>query len=77
VVAGTVRDLIEAGLSELGDAVVVIMDLVVVGSMAGVSAQGLARSVYPQSATWATIQRVALHSLLTGYGSCGVRPGDG
>jgi hypothetical protein len=33
VVASTVRDLIEAGLSELGDALVVIMDLVVAGSV--------------------------------------------
>jgi hypothetical protein len=42
VVTGTVRDLIEAGLSELGDAVVG-MDLVVVGLMADVSSQRLAR----------------------------------
>jgi hypothetical protein len=41
VVAGTVRDLIEAGLSELDDAVVA-MDLVMVDLMPGVSAQGLA-----------------------------------
>jgi hypothetical protein len=42
VVADTVRDLIEAGLRELDDAVVA-MDLVVAGSMRGASDKGLAR----------------------------------
>lgn len=70
-----VRDLIEAGLSELDDAVVA-MDLVVVGSMQGVIAQGLARSAYPIFATWAVLQRVALLFVLTGYSSRYGCPGD-
>jgi hypothetical protein len=74
--AGTVRDLIEAGLSELDDAAVA-MDLVMVGSMPGVSAQGLAQIVYPTSATWTTVWRVVLRSLLTGYVSRDACPGDG
>jgi hypothetical protein len=76
VVAGTVRDLIEAGLSELDDAAVA-MDLVMVGLMPGVSALGLAQFVYPISATWTTVWRVALRSLLTGHISRDACPGDG
>jgi hypothetical protein len=75
-VAGTVRDLIEAGLSELDDAVVA-MDLMMIGSIAGGSVQGLARSAYPISATWTTMRSVALYSLLTGYVSRDACQGDG
>lgn len=70
------RDLMEARLSELDDAAVV-MDLVIVGSMVVISAQGLAQGVYPISANWTTIRSVALHSLLTGYGLHDACPGDG
>ncbi len=73
---GVVRDLIEAGLNELDDAVVA-MDLVVAGSMDGASVQRLVRCVYPISATWTTIRRVALHSLLTCSGLHDACPGDG
>jgi len=71
-----VRDLIEAGLSEL-DGAAVVMELVMVGRVVGVSAQGLAQGVYPISATWTTMRSVALHALLTGDVSRDACPGDG
>lgn len=62
------RDLIEAGLSELADAVVVVMDLVVAGSMASISVQGQAPRIDTVSAACTPLWKVAFRTLLTDYG---------
>jgi hypothetical protein len=65
LVAGTVRDLIEAGLSELADAVVV-MGFFVAGWVPNSSAQGVSRRVQPRLAAPNILRRVAL-CLLEGF----------
>jgi hypothetical protein len=76
VVARTVRDLIEAGLSELGDAVVA-MDLVVAGSVFDTGARRVTRRIHPQPGAWTAVQMIALRSLLVCFVQHDACPGDG